>query len=371
MEMLGPRGTGWTLHAIAITATLTLIVSCGAEPPAPREVVRPIRIQTISGNAGGRSIAYAGRVEAGETADLGFEVRGRIVELPVIESQQVRRGELLARLDPADFQSDLDRAEADLRSARSTFERFQELVERGAVSRQEFEDRQRNLEVAVAARDTARKALDDTRLLAPFDGMIGRTYVDNFVNVQAKEPVILLQDVTRLDVVITVPEQDLAGGGGDPNTSLEERSARINPMVSLSSLPGRRFPAVVTELSTVADPVTRTFEARVTMDNPPDASILPGMTANVTITVPAELDDAGAASAVLLPSTAVLADDDGNPTVWKVDPTTMTVSRAPVTLGELGGDQVRVLTGLAAGDRVAVSGVHNLREGMTVRELGN
>jgi RND family efflux transporter MFP subunit len=357
------------LRAIPVAAALTLLASCGSEAPEPREVIRPIKIQTITGNAGGRSIAYAGRVEAGETADLGFEVRGRIVELAVIESQQVRRGELLARLDPADFQSNLDKAEADLRSARSTFDRFAELVERGAVSRQEFEDRKRNLDVAVAARDTARKALDDTRLLAPFDGMIGRTYVDNFVNVQAKQPVVLLQNLTKLDVVITVPEQDLANGGSARDATLEERSARINPQVSLSSLPGRSFPAVVTELSTLADPVTRTFEARVTMDNPPDASILPGMTANVTITVPAKLDGE-AAAAVLLPATAVLADDDGNPTVWKVDPASMTVSRAPVTLGELGGNQVRVLSGLAAGDRVAVSGVHNLREGMTVRALG-
>jgi RND family efflux transporter MFP subunit len=274
---------------------------------------------------------------------------------------------MLARLDPADFQAALDQAEAHFRQTEATYERYKEIVERGAVSRQELDLRRRNFEVARAELATARKALDDTRLIAPFSGIIGRRLVDNFVNVQAKQGVVILQDLTTLEVVIAIPEQDWARA--DPNLSKEERTELVRPMVSVSTIPGRAFPARIQEVGTVADPVTRTFDVIAEMDNPADVSLLPGMTANITITVPEGGTAAGASDGYSIPANAVLADEQGVATVWKVNPDTMTVSRTPVQLGDMAGDQIRVLGGLQPGDRVATTGVHNLREGMQVSEL--
>ena len=322
---------------------------------------------TIGDESAGRSLSYSGQVRAGETAELGFEVPGRIVEFPVIEGQQVSRGDMLARLDPADFQTALNQAQAKFRQAQTTYERFKEIVEQGAVSRQDLDLRKRNYEVAQADLAKAQKALDDTRLVAPFSGIIGRTLTDNFVNVQAKEPVLILQDMSRLEVVITVPEQDWSRA--DPNLSKEERSALIRPVVTLSTFPDRKFPAEITELATVADPVTRTFEVIAAMDNPPDTTILPGMTANVTISAAEGGSSAGEDTAVAIPAAAVVGDEQGNSTVWKIDPASMTVSRTVIQLGDLTGANIRVLSGLQEGDRIATSGVHNLREGMQVSEL--
>ena len=352
------------LFVVACTAVLA---SCQRQEVEREPVVRPVRILTIGDAGSGRSLAYSGTIRAGETAELGFEVAGRIIELPVIEGQQVNEGDVLARLDPADFQSQLDQAEANYRQAETTFERYKDIVERGAVSRQELDLRQRNYEVAQAELATARKALSDTRLVAPFTGQIGRRLVDNFVNVQAKEGVVILQDLTTLEVVISIPEQDWARA--DPNLTKEQRTALIRPMVNLTMIPDREFPARIEEVATVADPVTRTFEVIAAMDNPPDVAILPGMTANITISVPEGGTRAGADTAFSIPANAVLADEEGNSTVWKVDPDTMTVSRARIQLGDMAGDQVRVLSGLNPGDRIATSGVHNLREDMQVSEL--
>jgi len=348
-------------------AGMVLLAACEKQVEEREPVVRPVRILTIGGPGDGRKLSYAGEIRAGETADLGFEVPGRIVEFLVIEGQEVVKGDLLARLDPADFQAQLDQADANYRQAVTTYERYKEIVESGAVSRQELDVRKRNYEVAEASLATARKALSDTRLIAPFSGNIGRTLVDNFVNVQAKQPVLVLQDTTKLEVVITIPEQDWSRA--NPNLTKEERTELIRPMVSLSTFPDREFPARLTELATVADPVTRTFEVRARLDNPPDVTILPGMTANLSITVPEGGTRAGVDTAVIVPATAVISDEQGNSTVWKIDPDTMTVSRAQVQLGDLAGGDVRVLSGLNAGDRIATSGVHNLREGMQVSEL--
>ena len=140
-------------------------------------------------------------------------------------------------------------------------------------------------------------------------------------------------------------------------------------MISLTMIPDREFPARIKEVATVADPVTRTFEVIAAMDNPSDVSILPGMTANVTISVPEGGTSSEAGAAFSIPASAVLADEQGNSTVWKVDAGTMTVSRVTIELGDMAGSQVRVLSGLNPGDRIAASGVHNLREGMQITEL--
>jgi RND family efflux transporter MFP subunit len=353
--------------ALCACAGMLLLTACERQVEERAAVVRPVRIMTIGEGGGGRSLSYSGQIRAGETAELGFEVAGRIIELPVIEGQIVAEGDMLARLDPADYQASLNQAEAEFRQHEATYERYKEIVERGAVSRQDLDVRKRNFEVAQANLSTAQKALDDTRLIAPFSGNIGRRLVDNFVNVQAKQGVVILQDLTSFEVVITVPEQDWSRA--DPNLSKEERTALIRPVVTLSTFPEREFPARITELATVADPVTRTFEVIAVMDNPPDTTILPGMTANVTISIPEGGTGAGVDTAVAIPANAVIGDEQGNSTVWKIDPATMTVSRITIDLGDLTGDRVRVLSGLQQGDRIATSGVHNLREGMQVSEL--
>ena len=368
MNKLPVRGSAFNYVLLIVLGSVALLTACERQEIEREPVVRPVRILLIGEEGAGRNLTYSGQIRAGDTANLGFEVPGRIVELPVIEGQQVGQGDLLARLDPADFQSQLDQAEANYRQAQTTFERYQEIVERGAVSRQELDLRKRNYEVAQAELATARKALSDTRLVAPFSGEIGRRLVDNFVNVRAKEAVVVLQDLTTLEMVISIPEQDWARAR--PGLTREQRTELIQPMVSLTMIPDRAFPARLKEVATVADPVTRTFEVIAEFDNPSDVSVLPGMTANISITVPGGNLVANEPIGYMIPSNAVLADEQGNATVWKIDSETMTASRVRVEVGEMAGSDVRVLAGLRPGDRVATTGVHNLREGMQVSELG-
>ncbi|MDJ0700367.1 MAG: efflux RND transporter periplasmic adaptor subunit [Woeseiaceae bacterium] len=352
--------------AAGLTALL-LLVACSQEVEERAPVIRPVKIQTVASFEGGVSLNYSGAVRAAETADLSFEVPGRIIELPITEGQDVSRGDLVARLDPADFQQSVNQARATYTAAEAEFKRFEELVKTGAVARRQVDVKRRDYEVAAAQLEQARKALADTRLTAPFDGQIGRRLVDNFTNVQAKQAIAVLQDMTGFEVVVTVPEQDW--GRARPGLTMAERNDLVDATVAMSAVPDRQIPLIVTEVSSVADPVTRTFEVTGRFDPPDDIQVLPGMSASVSVTVPAELSDR--VPEIMLPTAAVLADDDGNTTIWLVDPNSMQVSRAAVELGEISGAEVEIRSGVKAGDRVAVSGVHALREGMTVRELTN
>ena len=344
-----------------------LLAACEKEIAEAPEIVRPVRMLSIETLHGGETLSYPGEILGVQNAELAFEVPGRLIQLPAQEGIEVSEGQLLAKLEPADFQASLDAAEATYRNAKETFERFEEVFSKGAISRQDFDNQRRQFEVAEANLATARKALSDTELRAPFAGRIGRVYVDNFNNVQAKQAILLLQDLSELDIIVNVPEQDWQRAR--PGLTLAQQTERAKPYVTLPTFPDREFPARITEVAASADPVTRTFAARGRFDPPEDIVILPGMSATVTVRI--DPDAAGLQDAVQIPANAVVGGNDGGSYVWMVEDATMTVSLAPVTVGQMSGSNITVIEGLSAGDRIAVSGMQQLAEGMKVRELAD
>jgi RND family efflux transporter MFP subunit len=336
------------------------LAACGAEPAPPPQPPRPVKMVQVGG-AGAGSVEFPGEIRPARQADMAFEVGGRIVDFPAREAARVEQGELLARLDPRDFEAELAKWRAQLEKTRTDLERYRTLFEKGVSPRAELERAQRNFEAAQAEFRQAQKAVEDTELRAPFAGVVARKLVEDFVNVQAKEAVLILQDDSSLEITVSVPERDFARM--TPGLPLEERSRRSRPRVVVSALGDRAFPARITEFSTTADPQTRTYQARFAFANPPDVNVLPGMTARVVL-------DAGAPSGGLrVPVQAVVSDPGGAAFVWVVDDASLAVSRVPVALGPLDGDWVAVESGLEPGQTVAVSGVADLREGMTVRRF--
>ena len=354
-----------TKNLACAAVCIASFAACDQAPVEHSEVVRPVRIVTIAPLRGGDTLSYPGEIRGAQNVRIAFEVPGRIVEMPAQEGIEVAAGDTLARLDPADYQASLDAAAASARASKETFDRFAEVFARGAISRQDLDTRRRQYEVDQAKLSSAQKALNDTILKAPFDGRIGRTYVDNFANVQAKQEILLLQDMSEFEVVVNVPEQDWLRA--KPGLTLAQQTERTRPTVSLANLPGRSFDAVITEIAAAADPVTRTFAARARFAPPDDVVILPGMSATVTVRVGEEIADAPLR--ILLPSNSIVGGNDGGTHVWKVSGDTMTVTMTPVIVGQMTGSEIEILEGLEAGDRVAVSGVQHLAEGMRVRDL--
>jgi RND family efflux transporter MFP subunit len=300
---------------------------------------------------------------------MAFEVPGKIVDFPVVEGQVVKKGDLLVRIDPRDMASAHDVETAKVELARAEYERMKKLFEANVASQQELDRKKRAYEVFLARSQGSSKGLEDTELHATFDGIVAKKLVKDFENVQAKQPVLILQDTTNLEIDVTIPEADAVRSAR--GMSLEERTAHLKPIVIVTSLPDRSFPAQITERSTTADPVTRTFSATLRFDPPDDVNIKPGMTATVRIHIKPELLGTVGASSVSIPASAALTDDTGQAFVWVVDPTAMTVKRTPVQLGSLSGERVFVKSGLTSGQQIAISGVHHLRDGMLVRRQGS
>jgi len=358
--------THFTFYIITIISILTLS-ACSNPPEEIKEESRPVKLMTLGNPGDSIRLEYPGVVESLQSVELGFEVAGKIIELPITGSQEVKEGDLLARLDPLDYKAARDSAEANRLALNSAYSRAKRIFDQNAGSQAEVDNTLRDIQVANEALRRAQKALDDTYLKAPFSGQIAEVPSDNFQNVQAKEKILLLQDLSSLEIDVTVPERDITLG--TPGLSVEERTQEFQPEIEVSAIPGRRFPAKYKKIDTVADPVTRTYKATFSFDSPKDITIFPGMTAKVIIHIKAKKMTNAGVSGFMIPVEATAVDEQSNAFVWLVDPDTMQVSRLQVELGAMAGTKVRVLKGLKQGDRIAIAGVHYLREGMKVRPL--
>jgi len=365
MELSMPSSTrSVALRLGSLLLVTAMLVVCKKEEVVTVEPPpRPIKIYRLDGQLGAARPDYPGRIKAVKVVELAFEVEGRITDWNVEEGQRVKKGQILSRLDARDYQAQVEAARARLRLAEAEYRRESKLFASGSGT-------QRDLDVATRARDVSRaelriseKALEDTKLRAIFDGVIARKLVTDFRNVAAREPVLLLQDESVMEVIVDVPERDLAGTREE--ITLAEFNAKAKPMVELSAVPGRQYPVELTELATAADPNTRTFRATFSMVKPPGIGLLSGMTAKLVLTGL----QTTAADEFLLPVDAVLADSEERPFVWIVDEESMTVSKLPVEVGEVTGGRIVVTEGLKTGESIAMSGVHLLTEGSKVTEL--
>lgn len=338
--------------------TLSFVLAACSEPPPPSEpVVRPIKMLDITAPGAGKILEYPGEVAAGKESELSFEVTGRLIELLVDEGNEVTEGQLLAKLDPRDFESSVLAAQSEYDATSANFKRAESMLADEYISQADYDSLKAKFTAATANLEKAQKAKDDTELRAPYSGVIARRFVDNFTNITAKQNIVLLHDKDSLDIDIGIPENDLSLGGR--GATRESRTAELAPRVTVTSFPDKTFPAQVKSLATTADPTTRTFTATLSFVPSDDVLVLPGMTAKVSIQVP--VSD----QTLLIPASAVSATSEGNPSVWLVDDS-MKVSRADVTVGALQGEQIEILEGLEYGQTIATSGVHHLREGLQV-----
>lgn len=415
----------------ATTLSIALIIlalglaggGCAAPPPVVADVARPVKIIRISGTGTLGRRVFPGTVQGAQQAQLSFRVAGPLVQLPALEGRRVRRGDLLAQIDPRDFETSVRNSEAtlanlraqleamkrarpeDIRSleaqlaaararlveARATLVRYERLYENDNVSKAEYDQRRAARDVASAevaranesltialegarpedieameARiraqeselDRARDSLRDSSLRAPYDGTIARVYVDNFEYIQAREPVIDLQDLRIVEVVTQIPEVLVTRSPSDP-----EGAGPGDLVVVFEGLPGQEFAATVTEVAAQADPITRTFAVTLQARPPANTNIFAGMTAQVYETE-ADIDT----TAFNVPSSALRADESGVYSVWRMSPDS-TAEKVVVEVRELAGDSALIAGDLAAGDAIVVAGTHALFEGQKIREI--
>jgi RND family efflux transporter MFP subunit len=329
-----------------------------------------VKLFTVQGGRSDMIRSFPGRVEATKRAELSFRVPGQLQEILVKEGDLVEAGEVLARLDPADYEVVLEDRQASFDNARRNFERARELVVDGNISRLDFDRMEAEFRSASAALSQAKLNLEYTVMTSPFKGRIAQRRVENFEDVQAQQTVFWLQNIDQLDIVIDLPESVVRSVRGSPRRDRNPaEDEAISPIRAFARFEGRsesQFPLRPKEIATQADRQTQTFRATFIMDAPTEFTVLPGMTANVVLDLTGVVDREGMK---WVPARAVQADSGLEPRVWTLDPDSMTVRARAVEIGRMSGRMIQVLSGLEGGEEIVAVGAPYLAEGMKVTRM--
>lgn len=345
-----------------IAAAALWLAGC-SQPTPPPEPVRAVKLLTVGTAALQSQTEYAGEVRARIESRLGFRVAGKIVQRQAELGQRVHAGQVLAQLDPQDYQLAAQAAQAQVSAAQTQrdlaaadFKRYAALKEQNFISGAELEKRDTTLKAAQATLAQAQaqassqgNQTDYTRLVADVSGVITSIDAEPGQVVLAGTPVVrIAQDGVR-DVVFAVPEDKVA-----PLHIGQSVSVRLWSAPDAPPLAGR-----VREIAASADPVTRTFAIKVAMDTPAAPPL--GTTVYVT---PQALSRAGI-SAITLPTSALRQQGQGT-AVWVYDPASGTVRSQTVQIATADGNAAVVASGLTPGMQVVATGVHVLSQGQKV-----
>jgi len=354
------------LHSRVLPTLLALIVllaaGCGREAPRGEDV-RPVRAITLTAVPVSAEAELPGEVRPRVESRVGFQVGGRINSRRVEMGQQVRPGDVLATLDPADFKlsaaaaaAQLNAAKVDRDQQRADIKRFEDLHRQGFISGAELERRRAQLDAA-EARYAQAAALADvstnqaayTTLRSPAAGLVSAIDAEAGQVVASGQSVVRIAVAGDKEVAIAIPEVRLEQLRRVPDV-------RVALWAHAAELKGR-----IREIAPIADPATRTYAARVTLIDPP-ADVALGMTATVRFATPPSPPILAA------PLTALLREADAT-YVWRLDRQAMTVEKAKVDVAGVAGNSVILGSGVQPGETIVTAGVHLLKPGQKVRLL--
>ncbi|MDN3679116.1 efflux RND transporter periplasmic adaptor subunit [Vibrio tapetis subsp. quintayensis] len=340
------------LTSLAAIAALSLSLSgCNnANSEIIDPVITPVKLVTVP-QLGVQTVdSFLAKVDATERAQLSFQVGGVIESHTVRMGEQVKKGQVIAKLDPTDYQLAVDAKQAEYDLAKTQYQRAKQLFDKKLISADNYDQNETRFKANLANLEQAKTDLAHTALLAPFDGMVSYTYAKQFQLVGAKQPVINLINIDQMDVAFTLPVSYVKTVGID---ALKEK--RI--WITMDNHSQQRIEASFNQISTQPDLDTNSYEASVTIKRPKAMNLLTGMSGQVHI------QSATRHGAFALPNAAWLSKLETKGELWRFDPDSQQVNRISVQFD----DNNSVIAGLEKGDLIVVAGVEKLIEGQIVK----
>ncbi|WP_299374332.1 efflux RND transporter periplasmic adaptor subunit [uncultured Tateyamaria sp.] len=409
------------MKAFAFAASFVCVAAVLSGDALAQSGVRPAKVAMVESTEAVVRRTYPAIVLPSAEVDLSFRVSGRVIELPIRGAMDVAEGDVIAQVDPRDFQQQVAQlesqrdqslaqlaalrsgaraeevaaleaavasAQAQVDQAREQAERTRELAERGVVASARVEQDDAALLVAeanlkaqteqlaigqsggreedVQAAEAALRGLE-AQLQVARDNLADTTLTAPFAGVIARRNIDNFTNIQAGQSVALL--QNLATvhlafdvPGPDVTALTANGQDQISMQVTFDAIPGAVFDAEVVEFSVQADAATQTYRGRVSVAQPGTAVILPGMVGRAIATAP------GGDASLRVPLTAIAAEPNGDPFLWVVSAEN-TVSKQPVTLGAASGDSVAVTGGVSEGDTVIAAGVSQILDGMTIRPI--
>ncbi len=363
------------LAAVLLLMLPMVFIACQADTQeadadkAVVEQVRPVKVYELKQNENRRLRKFPGTAQALQHTKVSFRVGGPLIALNAETGRRIQKGDVIARIDPRDFEIRIDSMEARLAASRANYaearlqyDRYRQLVADNAAARADFDRVKAAFESAEAqvnadskGLEDAKNALQDTTLYAPFSGYIHHQYAENNEMVQAGQPIVSMLDLSAMEIKIAVPEDLLPAV-----ERFESYACRF------TALPDNVYPAEFKEIGKQPNPSNRTYPLTLVIDSDEPMPIRPGMAAEVAITI----KEKNGKPKFRVPMSAIVNGSDRQSFVWIVDPEAGTLKRQPVTVGSARQNGFIEISGdLTAGRLIAGAGAHTLTADQKVRVM--
>lgn len=376
LEQNGIHGKSALYGMTVMMLASLLLVSCGKKADEQAKV-EPVKVKEMIVGEGGMASAganYSGTVEEENGVALSFSTGGTIKQLRVKVGDHVRRGQLIASVDPTSVKNSFDMAHATRLQAEDAYKRMKQLHDKGSLPDIKWVEAQSQLQQAVSAENIARKSLGDCNLYAPMDGVISEKNAEVGQNAAPGMPIAKLVTTRVLNVKIAVPESEMAS-----------IRVRQRARIQVQALDGRWFNGYVIEKGVIADPITRSYSVKIRVEGATNG-LLPGMVSNVSLSKVAAVSassasssqasskatssnasSADASSNIVIPASLVQLGDDNSNFVW-VDEGGKAVRRT-IVLGEYMSNGVSIKSGLKLGDKLIVEGQQKVCTGTALKAI--
>lgn len=289
---------------------------------------------------------FSGTVEEANSTSLSFSIMGTVKTVHVGLGDRVAKGQLIATVDPLAMQSSYDAAKASLEQAEDAYRRMKELYDKGSLPEIKWVEVQSKLQQAKSMEEVARKNLDDCKLYAPFSGIISEKMAEVGQNIMPGLPVVKLVTANQLKVKIAVPETEIAAIATGQKAT-----------ITVSALNGRLFAGTVTEKGIVANPLSRSYDVKIRVDDA-DKELMPGMV------VEAVLSGTGMGTLHVIPAHIVQLDEQNRSFVWVN--AGGKASKRIIQCGGFTSEGVVVLSGLEESEEIIVEGQQKVCENTSV-----
>lgn len=335
---------------LILFAILIAMASCQQKQEVAKKESTSIRVKTQSVKTvdGLSNLRYSGTVEAAQTIPLTFQSSGTVEQVLVQEGDAVHKGQLLAIVSKADNQSIYNSSLATYQQAKDGYDRLKQVYEKGSLSEVKWVEMETNMKQAESQLQIAKNNLDKCNLYAPTSGIVGKRNIEpGQSSISSFSPIELVK-IEKVSVKISVPENEIG-----------KFKKGMTSTFTISALENTSFKGIITNIGVVADQFSRTYEVKMTVDNP-YLEMKPGMVCDVM------MNSSNEKQLVVVPYNAVSKDTEGNSFVYVVAPDSKSVKKQIIQVGNYQSSGLVILSGLIADQTIVVEGKEKLEDNSTI-----
>lgn len=331
---------------IMLLSMMVLMASCGEnKKESDPVIIQKVTVRTLNSSPQPEILSYSGTIEADNTVSLGFSVPGRVTTVNIDEGQHVATGQLLAVIETEEYQNAYTIAQAGVEQTADNFKRLDLLYSKGSLPERDHINAKIALAQAKANSSIALKRLKDTKIYAPFAGIITAKFIERGASAAPGVPAFTIMKTDQVYAKASINENEIG-----------TIKIGVTARVRIASL-DQNFNGKVTIINPNADAATRTFDVKVLLNNS-KGSLLPGMISNIKI------QTGRTTQAITIPASAIIRDADDINYVFIA--AGKQAVRKRISTGNFKGNEVVINKGLETGDKIILNGQRNLKDGQEI-----